>query len=317
MKRSGFLQLFLLIRAAQPLQLLVGIITYSLGAGIVVYLGDNLNWTNFLLGQLVVLMLLLSSSWLNSYFDALDFPQFELPIRDSGKQDQKKNESVSAFPSRRLALQAALTTLAVGAVLTVLLFKQSVLRLPEFAVLGLAFGLAFFYSVPPLRLVYSGYGELVQAVLLVTLIPSFSYMLQSGELHRLLAILTFPLSMLYLAMLLAFSLRSYANDLKYQYIDGYRVRRKMMIRLGWRRGMILHNALITSAYLLLGASFLVGLPWRLTWPGLLTLPVGAFQIWQVIQIANGAPTRWRVLLLSAVTTFTLTSYFITISLWTG
>jgi hypothetical protein len=62
---------------------------------------------------------------------------------------------------------------------------------------------------------------------------------------------------------------------------------------------------------------LFGLPWSLTWPGLLGLPFGVFQIVQMNGIAAGAKPRWRLLMITAGTTFALTAYFITWALWTG
>jgi len=177
-------------------------------------------------------------------------------------------------------------------------------------VLGLAFFLVFAYAVPPFRLVNAGYGELVMAVLLTTLVPALGYLLQAVDMSQLLGMLTFPITALYLAMVLALSLEPYYGDLKAG-------RQNLMIRLGWQRGMVLHNVLILVAYLLIGIGALIGMAWALTWPRLLTLPIGLFQFWQIWQIGNGAPPRWRLLRLTAIATFAITVYLQAFTLWVG
>jgi 1,4-dihydroxy-2-naphthoate octaprenyltransferase len=124
-----------------------------------------------------------------------------------------------------------------------------------------------------------------------------------------LAMITFPITALYLAMLLALSLEGYASDEKYS-------RKTSMVRLGWQRGMNLHNLLILFGFMLFGLAAVLGLPWPLTWPGLLGLPLGLFQIWQMSSIAAGAKPHWRLLSLNAVATVVMTAYLVTFTLWT-
>ena len=207
-------------------------------------------------------------------------------------------------------LQIAATTLTIGAVLTVLLFSQGALNPAAFLALGLAFVLALVYAIPPFRMAHSGYGELITTVLIANLTPALACLLQFGELHRLLAFLTFPLTFLTLASGLALKLETYAADIQVE-------RKNMLTRLGWQRGMVFHNLLILIGFLLLGTARLAGLPWNLTWPGLLGLPVGLFQIIQMQGIAGGAKPRWRLLAITAAATLALTVYFINLALWTG
>jgi 1,4-dihydroxy-2-naphthoate octaprenyltransferase len=170
--------------------------------------------------------------------------------------------------------------------------------------------LAFFMGVPPLRLAYSGFGELAEAILISNLIPAFAFMLQYGELHRLVPMLTFPILALYMAARLALALPQYASDTK-------KSRRSMLVLLGWQRGMTLHNLLIPTAFVLLAVAALLGLSWNLTWPALLTLPVGIYEIFQVRQIAAGARPQWQLLRFTATVLPALFAYLIAIALWTS
>jgi len=292
------------INLSQPQALLVGVLFYALGGGIVNYLGQSINWTAYWIGQACVIMLQLSSFYLKAVYD--------LPIgenRPRPKPGVPNKEAIDPVYSRSTLLLLSTTTLTIGAVLTVLLFADGYLNPTCLLMLGLAFLVSFFYAVPPFRLVYSGYGELAMSFLMANIIPALAFLLQVGNFHRLLAMITFPITALYLAMLLALSLEGYASDEKYN-------RKTSMVRLGWQRGMNLHNLLILFGFLLFGLAALLGLPWPLTWPGLLGLPLGLFQIWQMSSISSGAKPHWRMLSLNAVATVVLTAYLVTFTLWT-
>ncbi len=291
-------------RAARPLSLIAGILLYTLGGGIATYLGAAIEWQVYWIGQGAVTLLQLSSFFLREYFDRAAQPPFETP--SPTREDGEERRPVA----RVFFLQVALTSLTAGAVLTVLLFAGGNLNPVAFLFIGLAFVLGILYSIPPFRLVYSGYGELIISILITNLFPAFAYVLQAGELHRLLAMLTFPLTFLYLAAILAQSLPSYLEDVRLN-------RQTMMTRLGWQRGMSLHNFLIVAAYILLALSVLAGLPWQLAFPAFLALPVGVFQIWQINSIAGGGKPRWRLLTFTAMASIGFAAYFINLALWTN
>ncbi len=289
-----------MIIISNPALLLVGAVFYALGAGIVVYRGEPINWGIYWLGQLVIILLQLSGYYLKAYYDQLE-KENQLIRR---KQDPEEQGEIPA----RIFLLAAVTTLSIGAGVTVLLAANNAINLPTWIILGLAFGISFFYAVPPLRLANTGYGEIVSAILITNLSPALALLLQSGDLTEVLAMLTLPLTLLFLSMVLALSLEHYYQDIK----EG---RQNLMIRIGWQRGMNVHNLLILMAYLLVGFAAVSGLTWSLTWPLLLTLPIGIFQIWQIWSIGNGAPPRWTLLRLTALATFGITTYLITFALW--
>lgn len=287
-----------IIRIAHPWVLFACLFTYALGAGIANYLGLPIDWANYMTGQAAMLLLLLSSYFLREYFDR---PPVLEPERKPGDPPRLLRVNL---------LQIAATTLTIGAVLTVMMIARESLNPSAFLVLAIAVLLALAYAIPPFRLANSGYGELVTAIFLANLTPVLAFLLQYGELHRLLAFLTFPLTFLCLASALALRLPTYAADARVE-------RKNMLTRLGWQRGMNLHNLLILIGFLLLGTAALAGLPWQLTWPGLLGLPVGLFQIYLMTSISNGAKPRWRLLVLVAAATLSLTVYFINLALWTS
>ncbi|HZW04639.1 MAG TPA: prenyltransferase [Anaerolineaceae bacterium] len=298
-----------LAQIAHPWALLGGILLYALGVGIAVFLGRPIDGQVYLLGQGFVTALQLTSFFLVAYFQT-EPDEIRLARRRRAAQAEGEPLPEEAFVPRNLMLLIGISALTIAAALAVLLYAAGAFNPTVLVFVTLAFILAFFYAVPPVQLAESGYGDLTSAIFLANLTPTLGYVLQTGELHRLLAMLTFPLTALYLAMTLALSLQTYYRDLKSQH-------QTLMVRIGWQRGMTMHNLMILAAYFLIGLAAILGLPWSLTWPALLTIPLGMFQIYQIWQISQGAPPRWRLLRLTAVSTLGLMVYFIAYALWIG
>ena len=292
-----------MLRLARPWLLAGTLLFYAIGAGIANFLGTRIDIAVYILGQACVLLLALSSAYLSEYFAMLEYPVL--------KRGQNGANRAEEFLRLRNALvQAAAVALTVGAVLTVMLFARGAVNLTAILFLGTGFLLAFFSAVPPIRLASSGYGELVTALFLTGITPALAYALQTGETHRLLILLTFPLTAMCIAMLLANELETYYTDIK----TG---RKTLMVAVGWQRGMSLHNILVLFGYLLVGLAAVLKLPWPLAWPMLATMPVGLFQIWQMWQINNGVKPRWRLLRMTAYASFGIMAYLVAFALWTG
>ena len=301
---DSFITLFL--KMARPWFLLGGVLLYALGVGIARYLGTDINWQNYLVGQAWVTLLQLAAQFLDEYYDA---PEDQTNTNRTIFTGGSGALGPGKLP-RRVALQAALGVLAVLASLTVVMLAQGMLSPPAVLIMALAFAGAFFYATPPVRLEETGYGELTASILVAFLVPAYAYLLQTGDLHRLIPMVAFPLTCLHLAMLIAFHLPDYANDLRYE-------RQTLLVRLGWERGMGLHNLLILSAFFLLALAVTFGLPLGIAWPAFLTLPLALLQIWQMRRIAQGATPNWTALTLNAVTLFIAAAYLLAFGFWTS
>ena len=295
----------LFIRLSRPFFLLGAALVYLLGMGIARYLGFSLDWGIYFLGQAWVTTLQLSTHYFNEYFDSpADAANNNRTLFSGGSGALGKD----GLP-REIALWAGIATLTAATSFTVMLMRATNLNPIALLVMLLIFFGAFFYSVPPVRLVESGYGELTTSVVVASLVPALAFVLQTGEMHRLVAMSTFPLIALHLAMMLAFELPDYATDLKFKKLT-------LLVRLGWERGMTLHNLLILIAYLLFGVAMIFGFPLSAGLPALLSLPLGLFQLWYMTRIAAGAKPNWNLLGWLAVLGFGLTTYLLTFSFWT-
>jgi 1,4-dihydroxy-2-naphthoate polyprenyltransferase len=294
----------LFIQLSRPLFLLGAGLLFALGVGIAKYLGATIDWGHYFLGQAWITMMQLSTHYLNEYFDA---PADAHNLKRTPFSGGSGAIGPGKLP-RAAAFWAAVTSLTIVASITVLLFQNIGFHTELLFLMFLIFTGAFFYSVPPLTLSSSGYGELVTSIIVSNLVPAFAFLLQSNEYHRMLAMSTFPLTTLHLAMMITFELPDYATDIKYE-------KRTLLVRLGWERGMSLHNLLIFTNFVLLGIALIYGMPISIALPPLLLLPLGLFQIWTMNRIALGAKPNWRLLTLTAVLLYGLSAYLLAFSFW--
>ena len=289
-------RLFHLLRLSRPLYVTLAALTYFLGAGIARYLGVTQNVATFWLGLGGILLAQFSMSLLT---EALR------PVEQPSEDNENR-------PERVLLRNAALTTSigALGAVAAIAIMLGQVGALTPVAMifLGLSLLLVLAYAVPPLRLVDAGFGEFILAIHIALIAPAVGIVLQGGEYHRVVGIVSFPLALLALAYFLVLDFPTFVTDEKYD-------RRTLLRSIGWQRAVPLHHGLVLGAYILLGSTTLFGLAWGLIWPSLLTLPFALLQIYWLRNISNGAKPIWNLLTVNALAVFGLTAYLLTFAFW--
>ena len=172
----------IILRIAQPLLLLGGLFTYTLGLGIVHYLGTPIDWTNAVLGSLLVVLLILAKNFLAAYYT---YPE-QIPSPGFLKEAQEGEPDFISLKElqRSILLQIALVSLSVGAGATVLLIFRKALNLAEVFTLGVALILVYFSAVPPMRLDRRGYAELIESLLLANLFPAIALLLYVEHLTK-------------------------------------------------------------------------------------------------------------------------------------
>lgn len=295
----------LYLRLIRPLFLVGGFLLYALGAGIARYLGADIDWGTYIIGQIWVTILQLSAQFLNEYFDVpgdLNNQNRTFLTGGSGALGPGK------LP-RQVALWSALGCLFVLTFVTVVMISQ--ISLPPVAVLImlLAFFGAILYSTPPVWLAASGYGELTTSMMISFLLPAFAYVLQTGDLHRLLTMVGFPLTGLQMAMLISFEMPDYAADIKFN-------KRTLLVRLGWQMGMSLHNILLLTSFFLLAATISFGMPAMIALPAMIPLALALLQIWMMRRIATGARPNWNALTINALAIYVAVAYLLAFAFWT-
>ncbi len=289
-------RLLTLLRFSRPLHLMFAALAYILGAGIARYLGIPQGALAFWLGLAGVTLLQASMGWLAEAFRPL-----AEPLEDGDTR-------AGRLALRNTVLLVALAALSVAAVLALLLARAGALSPVALLFLALSLALALAYAIPPARLVNAGLGEFALAVHIAMLAPALGFVLQGGEYHRLVGIVSFPLTLLALACFLALDFPTYAADQKYD-------RRTFLRSLGWERAVPLHHGLALGAYLLLAAAPLFGLAWRLVWPAFLTFPFALLQIYFLRNLALGAKPNWKLLTVNALAVFGLAAWALTFAFW--
>ncbi len=293
----GWRRLLLFVRLSRPLFLVGGALLYALGAAIARYSGHAIELRLLLLGQGVITALQLMTHYLNEYEDA------EIDASNPNRTWLTGGSGVlgpDGLP-RRTALNAGLVALAVAAVFASLLAVEGVRAIASWLTLALIFLGAYFYSAPPLRLARSGYGEVTTSLVVAGLVPAFAESLQSGSVSWLLVLSTAPLAALHFAMILAFETPDYGTD-------GRVGKRTLMVRLGWRPAMRLHDAALAFALAAMLFAGLNGAPQRVALGSLIALPLAAAQVWQMHRLRQGFRPQWRSLTAGGMALFALTAY---------
>lgn len=278
---------------------------YLLGAGVQNYLGKNIQLQKFLWGLVIVLLIMITRITLNVYLCRIK-QGYSLRLFDRGN-DKKPEEKSMSFQVG-FSLLICLTVVTSFVIIMVSVFGVNFL-LTQNGILALfIFGLLMITILYKSKLV--GYSEIIFSFVVAMLIPAFSNLLQQASVHRLVTFLTIPAFLLLLAQQIALSLKNYGDEMKFG-------PRTFIGKLGWEKGMSIHNILIASAFFVIAIELLLGFPWSIAWRLLLSLPFGIFQIWQFMQIASGGKPNWRLLELSAHATVGVFVYMALITVWMG
>jgi 1,4-dihydroxy-2-naphthoate octaprenyltransferase len=289
-------QLISLLRLSRPLNIILAALAYVLGAGIAQYLGVSQNVAVFWLGLGGIVLAQFSMGLLA---EALR------PVEQPSENNEHRAERVVL---RNAALMVSVGALASAGIIAILLGQTGGLSPVVMLFLGFSLLVILAYAVPPLRLVDAGFGEFSLAVHIAMLAPALGFVLQQGEYHRLVAIISFPLTLLAMAYFLILDFPTFAIDEKFD-------RRTLLRSMGWQRAVPLHHGLILGAYTLLASALFFGLAWGLIWPSFLTFPFAILQIFWLRNISQGAKPVWNLLTINALAVFGLTAYLLTFAFW--
>lgn len=302
---SSLAKAILFIRLSRPHFLLGGFLLFALGSAIAGYLGHSVDPGLYILGQAIVTSLQLGANYLNEYFDVNTDILNQSRTLFSGGSGALEGENGLDRP---IALYAAIASLTFAGTLASILLSTQQVDIEAWAVLALGIVGAVAYSVPPMRLISTGYGELVSSFVVAGLVPTFSFTLHTGEFHRLLVMSTVPLVAILFAVLIVFDLPDYMADLKAG-------KETLLVRIGWQAAMRLHDAAVGFAFISIVMAFVLGMPRRVALGSLIALPLGVAEIWMLWRIRQGDPPRWTLLTSSAVLLFGLTTYLQLAGYW--
>ena len=266
-------ELWAFVKLTRPLFAGGAVLLYVLGVIMAVTSGTWIDWTRLALGQLLVTAVQLMTHYANEYYD------YEVDRLSGERRTPFSGGSgvlVTGQLDRVVALRAMKVCLVVAFVLLIVCGSIT----PWMWIIGaIALWGGYFYSVPPLALEGSGFGELITALLTTVLVPLTGYVMQTGRLDPIVALKCAPLGLIYLAMILTFEFADYSADQVWG-------KRNITIRIGLKRAAWLHNMLLSGGLaLMLALTPNVPLLW-------VALPLALWQIAGVVWRTT-ARSGWR------------------------
>ncbi len=274
--------------------LIFSFIAYAIGGGLVSYIGRPIEPQIFWLGLIIVILFSICTDTLTCFF------------KTRGKDIGRKLKELILIKNSLLILSLSFLTLS--AIISVRLSQFVNVGLTLWVVLGIFFIILVGSSIPPFSFNEKGFGDLLNAIKIVALTPSFACLIQINELHIILFFITFPAFFIVLAFFLAQSLEYYYEDLKSQ-------NHTLMTILGWKFGMKIHNYFLLLTYLLYGLASLFGLSGILSLPAWLSMPIAGIQFWEMWRIGEGNKPRWKLLKISSLGSVSVLAYFLLFILW--
>ncbi|RCK74367.1 MAG: hypothetical protein ANABAC_2569 [Anaerolineae bacterium] len=270
-----------------------GFFLYFLGLGIAKYLGATILWERVWIGIFWMVCLQFGGIFL------LRSTSKALTSENNGRPPE------SPFSSDFILAIAAFASLAS---LTVLMIASRLFTLEVLLVTLLAV-LATFVTARTIRIAdIDRFREVVLSLGMAVLVPWFAFVLQTGEFHRFLPIVTLPVLALRMTMILSYQLSTYAHDLNTK-------NPTLMVRIGWQNGMTLHNLLILFAFVLIAFGNVVGMPLSIGLPPMAAFVVGSWQIWSMRRIAQGVKPNWRGLVWGGAALYGMVIYLYAYSFW--
>ena len=296
------------IAILRPWENLANLVLYFMGAGLANYLALNTNWQVLWLGFILMTAILIGGSALAGCY------------KQMGAGTSLKRTFSNTLPGtqqtterRKLVNCLALVVggFGIALILTFQLSRFSSLNPQVYIFIAIAIVLNILYGIHPIKLLERGMGEFVLAVTGAFLFPVVAFLLQSGELNRLLVFTTLPLTIFYLAMELTRSLRPFS-------LNPSRYRQNSLVgRIGPERGLSLIIYLVLAGYILAAIEGVFGLSFQVLWRMLISLPIGLFLVWQLHRVRGGAKPNWKALEISAIALVIFPAYFISILFWTS
>ncbi len=268
------------LRLSRPHFLLGGALAFALGAAT----ASGIDTTTYVVGQLMVSAAQLTAHYVNEYADVEADRAITARTWFSGGSGVLVAGTLAPVIALRAAWVSSLLAIGFAAVLGA--------SAPLAAGLGVAsLAVSWAYSMPPLRLLQTGFGELATSLVVAGVVPVIGVLTQESAVPAELWCGIAPLVLIHMAMMLAFELPDLASDAA----SGKRV---LAVRIGPTRTL----AVIVLLYLLAAALMLAAVA-----SGTIGRPAGLGTI-LVLVVALVTPyavraERWSWLTTNAVAAF--------------
>jgi len=255
------------LKASQAQSFIVSVIPVLVGAALASYLGSGLSIPLLLLTIMGVLAIHAAANMSNDYVDyktGVDNqpPEIISPFTAGSRVLPEKLVTLEAHKRVWLSLYAL--GAAIGLALALLVPDGWVIL-----ALGVSMGaMALFYTYPPLKLQYHGFGELLVGVIFGPVLVFGSFFVQAHRFALQPIVVSVPFGLFVAAFLLVNEMPEWQSDPK-----GGKV--TIPARAGLKKSMNIFVGMIVVGYLWLAAVPLLGLAPLHTLLALASLPLGA------------------------------------------
>lgn len=285
-----------ILQPVKPQQLIGVFVSYLLGAGLVQYVDRIENVDLVVQGGLFLLTFVLALDYLCD----LQGTFHEDFLRNTSSLDLNRIRWVYGI------IAAALLTFDTSLMASWMM--QGHLWSGLTVLLITLFAVGALYYLAEVRDNLQVYQVLFEVIIVIVAPPVLAFMLQSSSIHRFLMMSVVILIPLYLAYRLLEGLIQYD-------LDRELAPNRLGILVGWDTVMVIHNAMILMAYVLLALMTLLGLPWFITWPVFLGLPIGLLEIWLMERVRKGSKPLWKIMRVATASMFLFSGYFLSFAFW--
>jgi 1,4-dihydroxy-2-naphthoate octaprenyltransferase len=243
-----------------------GFMLFCIGAFFALISGAGFSFQRFLFGYAILFCAHLSVSYSNDYFDR-DSDMYNSPTMFTGGSGILVGSPELKIFAKKFAIILILLSLILAFVFT--FFYSYPLYFLGFVVFGNLLG--WFYTAPPVRLVYRRMGEIATVLTAGIMLPGMGYLVMNGTFGWNFLILAMPLMMYGIAFILGVEIPDMEGDIRGN-------KRTMIVRNGRPFGftVIAICFFLATLYFVIMAMFYNSvIPFRFEWLALLSLiPTG-------------------------------------------
>ena len=267
------------------------------------YFGNFINMIGFGLGWISSVLLLLAIKIMELYSiktNQLDFDHKLLQRIFPGLSTENRSQPLKKEYSGLIIL---LIFIAGWTIIQFVLLQMGILGRINLIWLLLIAVFAMISGMPRIKLVNSGFAELIQAMLIFGLLPVYAYLVICNEFHLLIILMCMPITLFYLALRLVYSLAHFSEDQSSGRIN-------LLQKIGWKQGMFLHNIFILLGFVIFACIPLFGYSVKIFLYPLIVLPIGLVLIFMLYRIEHGKKPEWGSLLFLEKILIAMVLYFL-------
>lgn len=254
----------------RPFVVVAGLIAYTLGLSMAYYQLQTLEPIKAVMGLLIMVSAIFMAHYANEYAD-VDTDSLTRRTWFSGGSGVLPSRIIPRSWALRMAVFFALLSI----ILTVSSFFTGILPIPGVFIVAMGLLGGWFYSMPPLRLERTAWGELDNAFLGGFLMPLIAYVLQTGHIDPIALLILIPIFLAVLINLLAV----HWADRKADRAVG---KNTLVVHLGEKTRIV--HAILTAGIYLFSASLILVIAWQVVLAIFLTLPLA---LWAVFDFEQG------------------------------